>query len=68
MKLEKLLCLKNLGSKSLANSGGSHTVKLLLLGLQETIGSVEGSSTISYVFARKGGSEFGLPCDSSILR
>lgn len=61
MKLEKLLCLKNFGNKSLANSGGFHTTKLLLPALQETTESVEGSSTISYVFARKGGSEFELP-------
>lgn len=57
MKLEKLLCLKNLGSKSLANSVGSHTTKLLLELLQETTESDEGSSTISYVFAKKGGKE-----------
>uniref|UniRef100_A0A2P2QXN2 Uncharacterized protein MANES_17G060600 n=1 Tax=Rhizophora mucronata TaxID=61149 RepID=A0A2P2QXN2_RHIMU len=47
MKLEKLLCLKYLGSKSLAKSGGFHTIKLFLLGLHETIESVEGLSTIS---------------------
>lgn len=46
-KLEKLLCLKYLGKRSLANSGGFHTTKLLLVGLQETIESVAGSSTMS---------------------
>jgi hypothetical protein len=61
MKLEKLLCLKNLGSKSLAKSGGFHTTKLLLLELHDTTESVEGSSTISYVFVRNGGSEFEPP-------
>lgn len=66
MKLEKLLCLKNLGNKSLQNSGGFQTIKLLLLGLQPTIESVEGSSTISYAFTRKGGSELELPWASSI--
>lgn len=66
MKLEKLLCLKYFGNKSLAKSGGFHTIKLLLLELQDTVEFVEGSSTISYVFARKGGSEFELPWPSSI--
>lgn len=47
MKLEKLLCLKNLGSRSLENSRGFHTIKLLLPGVQDTTGSVEGSLTIS---------------------
>jgi hypothetical protein len=61
MKLEKLLCLKNLGSKSFANSGGFHTMKLLLLGPHETTEFVEGSSTISYVFTRNGGREFEPP-------
>lgn len=66
MKLEKLLCLKNLGSKILANSGGFHTMKLLFEELHDTIGSVVQSSTISYVFERKGGSELELPWASSI--
>lgn len=57
IKLEKLLCLKNLGRRSLENSGGFQTMKLLLLWLQETIESDEESSTISYVLVRKGGSE-----------
>lgn len=67
IKLEKLLCLKYLGRSSLANSGGFHTMKLLLLWLQDTMGSVEGSSTISYVFAMKGGNELELDGASSIL-
>ena len=54
-KLEKLLCLKYLGSKSLANSGGFQTTKLLLVGLHDSIGSVAGSSTMSYVLLRNGG-------------
>lgn len=42
-------------------------MKLLLLWLQDTMGSVEGSSTISYVFAMKGGNELELDGASSIL-
>lgn len=67
MKLEKLLCLKYLGNKSLAKSGGFHTTKLLLLELQETMASEDGSSTISYVFVRKGGSAFVLHVASSMI-
>lgn len=54
-KDEKLLCLKYLGKRSLANSGVFHTTKLLLPAPQETTASVDGSSTISYVLLRKGG-------------
>lgn len=43
-------------------------MKLLLFELQETIGSVEGSSTISYVFAINGGSALALQGASSIFR
>lgn len=67
MKLEKLLCLKYFGNKSLANSGGFQTMKLLLLALQDTIESVEQSSTISYVLERKGGKDPETPWTSSIL-
>ena len=59
-KLEKLLCLKYLGKRSLANSGGSQTMKLLLVGLHETTLSVDGSSTMSYVFTRNGGGAFAF--------
>jgi hypothetical protein len=47
MKLEKFLCLKNLGNKSLVKTGGFQTMKLLLVSLHEIIASVEGSLTIS---------------------
>lgn len=66
-KLEKLLCLKYLGSKSEANSGGSHTIKLQPLSLHDTTEFVNGSSTSSYVFIRKGAGALELPCDPSIL-
>lgn len=66
MKLEKLLCLKYLGSKSLENSIGFQTMKLLLEELHDTTESEEGSSTISYVFVRKGGRELEVPTESSI--
>lgn len=65
-KLEKLLCLKYMGSKSLANSVGSQTTKLPPLSLQETTWLVEGSSTKSYVFERKGAGAFEPPWDPSI--
>ena len=55
-----MLCLKYLGKRSLANSGGSQTTKLLLVGLHETTLSVEGSSTMSYVFTRNGGGAFAF--------
>lgn len=67
IKLEKLLCLKNLGNKTLANSGGFQTIKLLSFSLHETILSDETSSTISYVFAMNGGSALELPWPSSIV-
>lgn len=69
-KLEKLLCLKYWGSKSLAKSGGFQTMKLPPLWLQDTNELVNGSSTISYVLMRKGAGEFELPCpcDSSITK
>jgi hypothetical protein len=54
-KLEKLLCLKYFGSSSWAKSGGFQTTKLLFPLLQDTTASVAGSSTMSYVFVRKGG-------------
>lgn len=57
-KLEKLLCLKYLGRRSRANSGGFHTTKLLFSGPHDTIASVAGSSTMSYVLLRKGGGTF----------
>ena len=66
IKLEKLLCLKYLGRSTLENSGGFHTMKLVLLWLQDTIESVDGSSTISYVLARKGATELELHGASSI--
>lgn len=66
MKLEKFLCLKNLGRRSFENSAGFLTMKLLLLSLQETTESEEESSTISYVLVRKGGSELEAPLFSSI--
>lgn len=59
-KLEKLLCLKYLGKRSLVNSGGFHTTKLLFVGLHDTIGSVAGSSTMSYVLLKKGGGAFAF--------
>lgn len=61
-KLEKLLCLKYFGSRSRANSGGFQTTKLLLVELQDTIASVAGSSTMSYVLLRKGGGAFAMFC------
>lgn len=61
MKLEKLLCLKNLGNKTDENSSGFQTTKLLSLELHETIELVEGSSTISYVLTKNGGSEVKPP-------
>lgn len=66
MKLEKFLCLKNLGRRSPENSAGFLTIKLLLFSLQETIESEDESSTISYVLVRKGGSELEPPLFSSI--
>lgn len=69
MKLEKLLCLKYWGSKSLQNSGGFQTMKLVPASLHETTESVLGLSTISYVFNRNGaGAPPPLPwciCDPS---
>lgn len=59
-KLEKLLCLKYLGKRSLANSGGFQTTKLLLVELQDTIASLDGLSTISYVLLRNGGDALAL--------
>jgi hypothetical protein len=56
-KLEKLLCLKYLGSRSLQNSAWLATTKLVPSGVHATTASVAGSSTISYVLLRKGGSE-----------
>lgn len=53
-KLEKLLCLKYLGKRS-PNSGGFQITKLLFEDDQETMASVEGSSTMSYVLLRNGG-------------
>jgi hypothetical protein len=47
MKLEKLLCLKYLGSSSWQKSGGFHTTKLAPAGPHDTTRSVAGSSTIS---------------------
>lgn len=61
MKLEKLLCLKNFGNRTDENSSGFRTTKLLLLGVHETIESVEGSSTMSYVLTKNGGSELKPP-------
>lgn len=49
------MCLKYFGKRSLANSGGFQTTKLLLVELQETIASLDGSSTMSYVLLRNGG-------------
>lgn len=54
MKLEKLLCLKYVGRRRRANSGGFQTTKLVLLELHDTISSVDESSTMSYVFRRNG--------------
>lgn len=56
-KLEKLLCLKFLGRILLANSKGSHTTKLCPPAAHEIMESKAGSSTISYVFERNGGTE-----------
>ena len=67
IKLEKLLCLKYFGSKSRANSGGFHTMKLIPLWLQETIEFVMGSSTISYVLVKKGAGAVDPPLDPSII-
>ena len=67
MKLEKFLCLKNLGRRSFENSAGLLTMKLLLWSLQDMIESEEESSTISYVLVRNGGSEVETPLFSSIL-
>jgi len=61
------LCLKYFGSKSLAKSGWFQTMKLLFAGLHETTESVEGSSTMSYVFVRNGGGEFELPSDEASI-
>jgi hypothetical protein len=47
MKLEKLLCLKYLGSRSREKSGGFHTTKLAPPGPHDTTWLVAGSSTIS---------------------
>lgn len=55
MKLEKLLCLKYLGSKVVEKVLESQTMKLFLPRLHETTASVDGSSTISKVFVRNGG-------------
>lgn len=55
MKLEKLLCLKNLGSRVEENLWESQTMKLFLPLLHEITESVEGSSTISYVLVKNGG-------------
>eukprot|EP00268_Persea_americana_P006753 TRINITY_DN12432_c0_g2_i1.p1 TRINITY_DN12432_c0_g2~~TRINITY_DN12432_c0_g2_i1.p1 ORF type:complete len:145 (+),score=20.11 TRINITY_DN12432_c0_g2_i1:463-897(+) len=54
-KLEKLLCLKYLGRRLVANLCESQTMKLLRAWLHETIKSVAGSSTMSNVFVRNGG-------------
>jgi len=55
MKLEKLLCLKYLGKSNVENLWESQTMKLFLASLQDTMESVEGSSTISKVLVRNGG-------------
>ena len=52
MKLEKLLCLKYWGNKSVQKCDTFHTIKLWPSELHETIPSVDGSSTIWYVFVR----------------
>mmetsp|Transcript_378 Transcript_378/g.951 ORF Transcript_378/g.951 Transcript_378/m.951 type:complete len:211 (-) Transcript_378:9-641(-) len=54
MKLEKLLCLKFLGSTSDVNFSGLRTTKWSPDGDHEMMSSVSGSSTSSYAFARKG--------------
>lgn len=67
-KLEKLLCLKYIGSRSLANSVGFHTTKLQPVGLHDTMESDTWSSTSSYVFKRNGaGALEPPPCDPSIF-
>ena len=62
MKLEKLLCLKYLGSRSREKSGGFHTTKLAPPGPHDTTRLVAGSSTISYVLIRNGAGESEAPC------
>lgn len=66
MKLEKLLCLKYLGSRVVENLCESQTTKLFLPLLHETTESVAGSSTISNVFVRKGGGP--TSCNPSLGR
>ena len=53
-KLEKLLCLKNRGSKSRANSFGFQTTNVVSSAPQDTTSSDAVSSTNWYVFVRKG--------------
>lgn len=53
-KLEKLLCLKYLGSKSLAKTVGSHTMKEDPSSFHETTSFMVWSSTIWYVFVKNG--------------
>ncbi|KAJ7546763.1 hypothetical protein O6H91_08G053600 [Diphasiastrum complanatum] len=45
----------DLGSKCLINFGGFQTIKLLCVLLHDTIESVRGSFTMSYVLHKKGG-------------
>ena len=55
MKLEKLLCLKYLGSTKSENLFTSFTVKALPSSFQAIVSSDAGSHTMSYVFVRKEG-------------
>lgn len=64
MKLEKLLCLKNRGSRVVENLWQSQTMKLLRALLHDTTESVDGSSTISNVLLRNGGGP--TSCNPSI--
>lgn len=48
------------GEKTLPNSAGSRTTKLLLVWLHYTIAFVDGSSTMSYVLIRNGGGAFEI--------
>lgn len=54
MKLEKLLCLKYLGSRSLANSAGRQMTNAFPCSFHEIIWFDDESSTRWYVLVKKG--------------